>query len=212
MTVREFAPPCPALDLRRPDTASPRQAHDEKATAGAIRRSRLRAIIDHHYDFVWRTLRYLGVPDANAEDAAQQVLCVLARRLDDVAPGAEAPFLFSTARRVASEMRRAARRRPTVSAQDVDSLVALVPGAEELIDERRAQAVLREVLDSIPADLRLVFVLFEVEELTLKEIASLLDIPVGTVGSRLRRARESFRATVVRLQGAGRPGTHGGCT
>jgi RNA polymerase sigma-70 factor (ECF subfamily) len=203
MTARELSPPCPAVDLRLPDAASARRARVEETTsAAAVGRSRLRTLIDHHYDFVWRTLRYLGVPDANAEDAVQQVLCVLARRLDDIAAGAEVPFLFSTARRVASETRRTARRRPAPSTHDVDVLVAATPGPDELLDERRAQAVLREVLDSIPVDLRVVFVLFEIEELTLKEVSSLLDIPIGTVGSRLRRARESFRGIVQRMRGA----------
>jgi RNA polymerase sigma-70 factor (ECF subfamily) len=212
MTVPEFSPPCPAVGLRHSDATAPPQGRDKSATAApAVGRSRLRIIIDHHYDFVWRTLRYLGVPDAQAEDAAQQVLCVLARRLDDVAEGAEIPFLFSTARRVASETRRAARRRPAASTNDVDALVDAIPGPDELLDERRAQAVLREVLDSIPVDLRVVFVLFEIEELTLKEVASLLDIPVGTVGSRLRRARETFRSAVQRMHGARSQGIRGDC-
>jgi RNA polymerase sigma-70 factor (ECF subfamily) len=170
---------------------------------------RLRGIIDRHYDFIWRTVRYLGVPDAVAEDAAQQVLCVLARRLDEIPPEAEVSFLFATARRVASEMRRAAKRRPQTGHSDVDALVAPVPTPEELVDERRAQDVLRLVLDSMPVDLRVVFVLFEIEEFTLREVAALLDIPIGTVGSRLRRSRESFHALVRRLQSASAHGSQG---
>jgi RNA polymerase sigma-70 factor (ECF subfamily) len=164
-------------------------------------RSRLRGIVDRHYDFIWRAVRYLGVPDATAEDAAQQVLCVVARRLDEIPPEAEVSFLFATARRVASDARRSARRRPQAGSREVDTLVAPTPTPEELVDERRAQDVLRLVLDSMPADLRVVFVLFEIEELTLREVATMLDIPLGTAGSRLRRARESFHGTVRRMQG-----------
>lgn len=201
MSVREFAPPCPPVHL---EAAAPSNTGREAA------RGRLRGIIDRHYDFIWRTVRYLGVPDASAEDAAQQVLCVLARRLDGVAPEAEVSFLFATARRVASDARRAARRRPQSGVADVETLAAPIPNAEDLLDERRARDLLGQVLDSMPADLRIVFVLFEIEELTLREVATLLDIPLGTVGSRLRRARGTFQGIVRRLQGGSGNGSHGG--
>ena len=166
---------------------------------------RLRALVDEHYDFVWRTLRYLGVHDANAEDGAQQVMCVLARRLDEVERGAERAFLFSTAMRVAATMRRSDRRRPRASSDDdVDALAHSMPGTEELLDERRAHDTLRRVLDEMPFELRVVFVLFELEELTTPDIAMMLGIPVGTVASRLRRARETFQAIVRRMKAAAR--------
>jgi RNA polymerase sigma-70 factor (ECF subfamily) len=211
MTVPEFHSPSPSADLRRVDAVpSSSPAREDAKGEPATRRSRLRVIIDRHYDFVWRTLRYLGVPEASAEDAAQEVLCVLARRLDEVVPAAEVSFLFSTARRVASTARRAARRQPAFADQDVDALVAPLPNPEELLDGRRAQEVLHEVLDALPVDLRLVFVLFEIEELTLGEVAALLGIPAGTVASRLRRARESFRGTVRRMRAAHDEAVHGG--
>lgn len=172
--------------------------------AGARTPARLRAIVDAHYDFVWRTVRHFGVEDANAEDAAQQVICVLARRLDQVAPGAEMAFLFSTALRVASDARRAARRRPVAEPLEVDAIAAAVPTPEELVDQRTARELLRRILEALPFDLRVVFVLFEIEELTVVEIAALVGIPVGTAASRLRRAREAFHAIVRRIQAARR--------
>jgi RNA polymerase sigma-70 factor, ECF subfamily len=198
MTLLELqAPPLPEAGVGAAPSANrggPTEEGHESSTA------RLRALVDQHYDFLWRSVRYFGVPDAVAEDATQQVLCVLARRLGDISPGSEKAFLFATARRVASEVRRTARRRPVTAARDVDSLVASDPTAEELLDERRARAVLREVLEAIPVDLRVVFVLFEIEELTLVEIAHLIGIPLGTATSRLRRAREGFQVLVRRRQ------------
>jgi RNA polymerase sigma-70 factor (ECF subfamily) len=162
--------------------------------------ARLRRVVDRHYDALWRTLRYLGVPDAGVDDAAQQALCVLARRLNDVVPGTEMPFLFAIAVRVASDVRRSARRDRSQPVQDIDGFTGGAPSADELVDERKAREVLRQVLEALPEDLRVVFVFYEIEELGLAEIAQLLGIPVGTVSSRLRRARDRFQAIVRRHQ------------
>jgi RNA polymerase sigma-70 factor (ECF subfamily) len=172
--------------------------------------ARLRRIADQYYDALWRTLRYLGVPDAGVDDAAQQALCVLARRLDDIQRGAEKAFLFATAIRVASEARRAARRNHSRPSARIDAFPAHGPTPEELVDERRAHETLRAIVDAMPPELRAVFVLFEIEELSLSEIAGLLGIPAGTAASRLRRARETFRAIVKRRQAAERSGMHRG--
>jgi RNA polymerase sigma-70 factor (ECF subfamily) len=168
---------------------------------------RVRDVIERHYDFVWRTLQYLGMSEANAEDGAQQVMCVLARRIVEIEPGAETSFLFSTAVRVAAENRRNARRRPPAfDVVDVEALVAEAPSADELVDRRRAREVLGKVLEAIPEDLRIVFVLFEIEELTSPTIAEMIGVPLGTVASRQRRAREEFQAIVSRMRAAERRG------
>ncbi len=74
---------------------------------------------------------------------------------------------------------------------------------EELSDQLRARALMDSVLSAMPSELREVFVLFELEELAVAEVAELLSIPIGTVGSRLRRAREDFHERVRRLRAAG---------
>jgi RNA polymerase sigma-70 factor (ECF subfamily) len=165
---------------------------------------RLRELVDDHYDFVWRSLRYLGLSDADAEDGAQQVMCVLARRLGDVMPGAERPFLFSTAANVAATVRRTQRRHPETAADDLDSLAAATPSGEDLLEERRAHEALQRIIQAMPVDLRLVFVLYEIEEMTTPEIAATIGVPAGTIASRLRRARETFQAIVKRWHAAQR--------
>jgi len=187
-------PDVSALD--RPVGLSVREAPTEA--------ERLRALVEEHYDFVWRSLRYLGLKDADAEDGAQQVMCVLARRIADVRPGVERPFLFSTATRVASTFRRTARRHPEDPDDEMDTLALAAPSVEELVDERRAHEVLQEVLQAMPVELRLVFVLYEIEEMTSAAIAETIGVPAGTVTSRLRKARETFQAIVKRLQAAQR--------
>jgi RNA polymerase sigma-70 factor (ECF subfamily) len=194
-------------------------ATDGRAPAGAQARSvaqtpaeRLRRTMDTHYDFVWRTVRFLGVPEESAEDAAQQVFCVFARKLDKVVAGTEVAFLFSTAYRVASDARRAARSRPRASECDVDALAAQLPLPDEMVDRQRARAALQRILDGMSEELRAVFVLFEIEGMTVPEIAALMDIPAGTVASRLRRAREAFQSALGRLQAARARTKRGGGT
>jgi RNA polymerase sigma-70 factor (ECF subfamily) len=167
--------------------------------------ARVRTVVERHYDFVWRTLQYLGLSEANAEDAGQQVMCVLARRIGEIEPGAETSFLFSTTMRIASEWRRSARRRPPASdVVDLEALVDATPAPDELLEQRRARELLGQVLDAIPDELRVVFVLFELEEMTVPAIAELVGIPVGTVASRLRRARSEFQAAVARMRATAR--------
>ncbi len=199
MSARELQPSSLQVDLSAGRDGSP----SERAAGEGALAARLRAIIDRHYDFVWRTVRHFGVDDASAEDAVQQVLCVVARRLAQIAPGAEMAFLFSSAVRVASEARRAARRRPMTDVTDIDAIEVAMPSPEELLDQRSARDVLAAVIEAMPTDLRAVFVLFEIEELTLSQIAHLVGIPVGTAASRLRRARDAFHAIVRRMQAKG---------
>ena len=168
--------------------------------------ARLSTLVKDHYDFVWRTLRHLGLGAAPAEDGAQQVMCVLARRFDEELPGAERAFLFSTAIRVASTLRRSAKRHPESTGVEFESIAEPAQDIEGMLDDRRGYEVLQGVLDAMPLELRVVFVLYELEEFTVPEVATTLAIPLGTATSRLRRARDEFQARVRRLQATRRVG------
>jgi RNA polymerase sigma-70 factor (ECF subfamily) len=155
-------------------------------------------LVHRHLDFVWRLLRRLGLSDADAEDAAQQVLLVAASKLEQIEPGKTRTFLYGTAVHVASNARRSARRqrRAHVDHEVYEAarkaIGSRVPWPDELTDLARARALLNELLEGLPDELRRVLVLAEIEELTLPEIAELEAIPLGTATSRLRRARERF--------------------
>jgi RNA polymerase sigma-70 factor (ECF subfamily) len=160
---------------------------------------RLRAMLDEHFDFTWRALRRLGLPEHTADDAAQRVFLVASRRLASIQPGSERAFLFQTAVRVAcSERRAVARRREILSDEPLEG--DSPPAPDELLDRRRARELLDEALAGLDLDLRIVLVLFELEELTVTEIAATVGIPRGTAASRLRRARAEFSAVLVRLR------------
>jgi RNA polymerase sigma-70 factor, ECF subfamily len=185
-----------AIDTdREPSESSvPRNARDV----------RLRSMVAAHFDVVWRALRRLGVPDAGADDAAQQVFIVAARRLSEIDPPRERQYLLGIALRVASDARHALQRRREIPMGDSRALerhvieAVGIPIAEQLLDEKRARAMLASLLERMPADLREAFVLFELEEMAAPAVSELLNIPVGTVASRVRRAREFIREHLSR--------------
>jgi RNA polymerase sigma-70 factor, ECF subfamily len=158
----------------------------------------VRDVVVSQFGFVWRLLRHLGVPAADVDDAAQQVFLVAAAKLGEIAPGRERSFLYGVALRTASKARHANRLR---AARDVDGLDLPDPAScpEQQLDSARKRALFDEALQAMDLDLRAVFVLHEIERMTMREIATTLDIPPGTVASRLRRARDEFRERVMRI-------------
>jgi RNA polymerase sigma-70 factor, ECF subfamily len=179
----------------------PARAADSPALAESVPPLSLRALFEEHYAFVWRLLRRLGVPPAQLDDAAQEVFWVTARRLTDLRPGREKPFLYGVALRIASSDARRRRSAPAgADAEELKNLADPKPSPEECLAERQFRAVLDLALDRLPRELRTVFVLAELEGLEVQEIARLEGLPVGTASSRLRRAREEFGAIAKRLR------------
>lgn len=179
------------------------------ASASDPRPLGLRALFDAHYGPIWRLLRRLGVRPERLDDAAQEVFWVAARRLGDIVPGREGSFLYGVALRVASgEGRRQAAIVPLAALEDAPPLVDGRPLPDDELDRRRARALLDEVLEGMPQELRAVLVLAELEGLEIRAIAALQGIPAGTASSRLRRAREEFAAVAKRVRA--RRGLQGG--
>jgi RNA polymerase sigma-70 factor, ECF subfamily len=165
---------------------------------------RFRATFDAEYAFVWRTLRRLGVDEGGVDDVAQEVFVVLARRLAEVEPGRERSFLYGTARRAASDARKARGRvREAPSERSLLAESDPRPSPEDDLHGRESRALLDSALDALDEPCREVLVLSELEGLSKSEVAALIAIPEGTVASRLRRAREDFRAALVRLRKKG---------
>jgi RNA polymerase sigma-70 factor (ECF subfamily) len=175
----------------------PASISGQPSTSKPSRDTRITGVVRAHHDFIWRLLRRLGVPDANVDDATQEVFCIAARRIDEIADGSERSFLFGTAVRIASDSRRSARHREQPDGE-LDQQVSPDASPEELADVRRKRQLLDEILACMPIELRTVLVLFELEQMTKSEIAALLEIPEGTVMSRVRRAREEFKARAKR--------------
>jgi RNA polymerase sigma-70 factor (ECF subfamily) len=145
-----------------------------------------------HYRWVWRTLRRLGVAESAVDDAAQQVFLVTADRVDRIAPGCERTFLTGVALRVAANARRSASRRRDEPAERIAEQHTEVPDPEQLLEQKQRREQLDRWLDVLPLEQRAPFVLFELEGFSLAEIAASLDLPLGTVKTRLRLARQAF--------------------
>ena len=171
------------------------------AAAAQLDNARIAEMLRAYFRDVWRIVRRFGVPENSADDAAQEVFIIAARRLSDIAPGSERAFLFASAVRVAANARRAlGARRECAEDDSLPEGVDPRPNAEALLDQKRLRQLLDRVLDELSDDLRVCFVLYELEGMSSPEIAEVLAIPIGTVASRLRRARESFAQAASKLK------------
>jgi RNA polymerase sigma-70 factor (ECF subfamily) len=159
------------------------------------RQERLTRMVERDYRLIWRLLRRMGVREQAVDDATQQVFTVAAERLADIDPRSERSFVFGVALRVAQSSRRKHSRE--AASDEADLSASSLPGPDELSEQHRARELLDALIAQLPIEMRGVFVLFEVEGLSSPEIAELVGVPLGTVASRLWRARERFAALVA---------------
>lgn len=154
-----------------------------------------------HGDFVWASLQRLGARDADLEDRFQEVFLVVHQRGGDFEGRSRVTtWLFGICLRVMAAHRRRAwvrRERATDETAEVEAPHGESP--EALMERRRAQARLREVLDAMDLDRRAVFVMSVIEEMPADEVAAIVGVPAGTVYSRLHAARKQFDETLRRL-------------
>jgi RNA polymerase sigma-70 factor (ECF subfamily) len=161
--------------------------------------ARLRRAFDQNYSGVWRLLRRLGVTSDRADDAAAQVFLIAVEAFARIAEGCERAFLYGTAVRLAHGMRRQQERE--LPSATVEFEPSPVPTPLELTDQKRPREVLDAFILSLDVDTRTVFVLTEFDGFTTPEIAALVSAPIGTVASRLRRARDKFEWRVRTIYG-----------
>lgn len=157
-----------------------------------------------HAGTLWRVIVRLGVPRHQVEDVLQETFITAARRHADIAAGRERAFLIGTATRLCANYRRRAHVRNEVG-DALDEQVSDEPDAERLLIRKRLRERLDRALSSLSEAHRSVFVLYELEGLSTPEIGELLGLPLGTVASRLGRARAKFAEAAARLEHADGP-------
>jgi len=155
-----------------------------------------------HVAFVWRTLRRFGVETASVEDATQECFLVAHRRFETFDGAHPRAWLAAISRRVAADFRRRAAHHPTLSRDSQHELAlaqeALKQSEADGYREAAAQLVHR-LLDSLDDEKRQVFVLSELEGMSMPEVAASTELNLNTAYSRLRAAKLQMKAEYARV-------------
>ena len=163
-------------------------------------RRRFQALYREHFDFVYRNLRWLGIAEDAVDDALQDVYMIALRRIESFAVGSHPKAgLFAIATRVASNHRRGVRRRGTPLPLESEAHESLLPGPFDSSARSEAMHVLQTFLDTLDENKRAVFVMAELEQMSVPEIARALSANLNTVYTRLRVARQAFAEAVAAL-------------
>ena len=164
---------------------------------------RLRDIFERHAEFVWRALRNLGVASADLEDATQEVFVVVHGRLATYKERDKMrSWLYAICVRVSQrQKRRYARRRELLGAELPERAVA----ADQQLDLERREALElgQRLLAVLPDAQREVFLLYEIEHMTMAQVAAVVGCPLQTAYARLHKARERVQAEVNGLRARG---------
>lgn len=182
--------------------ASPRPtlAHAEEQTAAPLAFADVYAA---HARLVWRTLKRMGVRTSDLEDACQEAFLVVHAKLGEFQGGSLPAWIFAIALRVAADYRKRASVRREVLSEEIPepSLAETQTGA---IERAQAAALLHSALATLDEDKRAVFILYELEEVRMTDVARTLECPLQTAYSRLHAARDHIAAVVARSRLGGR--------
>jgi len=156
-----------------------------------------------HGSFVWRVLHHLGVKPADVEDATQEVFVVVHRRLHEYREEDKLrAWLYAICVRVARDHRRRLfRRRERVT--DVPPERVVGPVQATAVENQEALQLAEKLLAALPDKQREVFLLYEVEQMSMSEVALAVDCPLPTAYARLRKARERVLEHVQRAERRG---------
>jgi RNA polymerase sigma-70 factor, ECF subfamily len=159
-------------------------------------------VFDEHAPFVWRTLRHLGIREADLPDVCQDVFITVHRKIEGFeGRSSMRTWLYGICLRTASDHRRRAYvRREYPAAEPPPSSVEPTQHAD--YERTEARRLLAELLDELDEDKRAVFVLYEIEELCMKEVADIIGCPLQTAYSRLHAARKVVIEAGIRRRGS----------
>ncbi len=160
-------------------------------------------LVEQYSAFVWRSLRFHGVPDADLPDQSQEVFLVIHRKVESFeGRNTVRAWVYGICRRVAAGYRRKAHvqreefhaeRDPRDSSPGEPPELVQAADPSDQLQNAQTLALLEQALAELPDEARETFVLYEIEELSMKEIADMLGCPLQTAYSRLHAAREHVR-------------------
>lgn len=172
--------------------------HDQEMRSGSS--PSIVELYQDHARFVWRRLQQMGVRESDLEDALQEVFVVAFRNLATFDPHRAKPttWLFGIALNVARNLTRGLRRSEAHLEYTSEPQAEARHGSpEELLCHRQRQELLAKLLAALPLEHRTTFVLFELEGMSGNEIAEQMQVPVGTVRSRLFNARKYLETALT---------------
>jgi len=149
------------------------------------------------FEYVQRTLRRLGTDQCDVDDLAQEVFLVMHRRWSEFDQSRPLrPYLFGVAVRIAlANQRKRAREVAFGNLELGDD----GPGPDEVLSNEQTRALVQTALKRIPLPRRTVLVMHELDRVPVTEVAATLSIPLFTVYSRLRKAREELKLETQRI-------------
>lgn len=160
-----------------------------------------RELVRAHAPYVMRVLRSLGVGSADLPDVSQEVFLTVHRQLP-LFEGRSAlrTWIYGIALRVASDYRsKAYRRRELPSEAPPEQSVQGSPQSE--LERREAWQLIERLLAQLDEDRRQVFVLYELEQLSMREVCEVVGCPLSTAYSRLNSARATVQAALASAGG-----------
>ncbi len=191
--------PTPPLAPGAPSTTPP-QSGTLPVGSAAAREAEFKEIYDSHFRLVWRALTRLGVREADLMDLTQKVFLTAYLKLPEFQGRSQlSTWLWGICRRVASGYRRSGAVRNEVATDPVSLEISAEQQGAVSGEQDSTRELVEGILSKLSEPQRIVFTLFEVDELDGREIAALLNISIGTVRSRLRYARKLFRREARRL-------------
>jgi RNA polymerase sigma-70 factor (ECF subfamily) len=161
-------------------------------------------VCEQHADFAWRVLRRHGVAERDIEDLCQEVFVVVSRKLGGFEGRSSLKtWIYGICRRVAGNHRNRAATHREVSVHEPPPPASGELGDGEAFERlagKQGLALLEGLLMSLPAERREVFLLYEIEELSMREVAAVLGCSPNTAFSRLYAARRDLKAALARLR------------
>ena len=150
------------------------------------------------FDYLCRSLQRLGIRQPDIEDLAHEVFLVLSRKWPDYDPSRPLrPYLFGIAFRIASHHRRRQLREVPC---EVPEIADTQTQPDQALSAVEARALVLDALERVPFGRRAVFVMHDLDETPMRDIAKTLHIPLFTAYSRLRKARQEFERAVIAIQ------------